>query len=73
MNHETVRLVQNLDRTLRSLTVEHFFIFAQSLAVELERRGLAASVEARALQCALLPAARELFAARHAADESFPP
>jgi hypothetical protein len=70
MTHETVRLVQNLDRTLRSFNAEQFFVLAQSLASELDRRGSEASLEARALMCALLPAARELHQLRRAAEES---
>ena len=73
MNAEMVRLVQNLDATLRRFNAEQLFTLAQSMAVELERRALPAALEARALQLALVPAARELFQLRRAAEESDPP
>lgn len=73
MNHETVRLVQNLDRTLRSFSWEQLFTLAQSIAVELERRSHSAQLEARALQCALLPIARQEHRDRFAAEHSLGP
>lgn len=73
MRPDVVRLIANLDQALRSFNAEQLFYIAQALAAELERRGEAAHLEARALQCALLPAAQELHALRRAAEQSSEP
>lgn len=59
MNCSTVRLIQNCQATFRTLDAEKLFTLVLVLADELERRELPAALEARALQLALLPAARE--------------
>jgi hypothetical protein len=55
---ETVRLQQNLHTTLGGFSLRQLYIVARALGDELTHRELDASLEARALECALLPLAR---------------
>jgi len=57
MTRHTVRLIQNLSQWLHRATWEDLYHVAECLAGELAERGQDASLEARALQCALLPLA----------------
>jgi hypothetical protein len=54
MTSEQVRLHQNLHTTLSGFSLRQLYTVARALGDELTRRELEASLEARALECALL-------------------
>jgi len=58
MTDATRRLIQNLRPALRQFTPEQIYELARGLGDELAFRDHAARLEARALECALLPWAR---------------
>lgn len=57
MISEHVRLQQNLHEALRGFSIRQLYTIARALGDELTARELEASLEARALECALLPLA----------------
>jgi len=60
MTPELIRLQQNLHDSMRRFSLRQLYTIARALGDELTARQLDASLEARALECALLPlAARE--------------
>lgn len=58
MTDATRRLIQNLRPALRAFTPEQLYELARGLGDELAFRDHTARLEARALECALLPWAR---------------